>query len=160
MKRTALLSAIGVVACLGLARADETTYREERTVTPPPTSSSTTTQRMGDGSTRTMEQQTTIDPVTGQRVTRTTTTYTVQAIEPGHSVTLVSPDGRVTSYAITSSSMVPTDVVVGRHVTIESDPGTPTPTIRSMRFYESHDGDREKEKEEEHHHKHHHDDDD
>ena len=47
-------------------------------------------------------------------------TGTVQAIEPGKSVTVVLPDKKTVTYTIDTSSVVPTDIAVGKTYTIQT----------------------------------------
>lgn len=138
--RRLLWPALGLAASFSIAHAQtsssSSTVREERTVSTPSGSSTTTktSETMPDGTTKTTNERTVTDPTTGSQLRSTTTTYTVKALDPGKSVTLIGADGNATTYVIAPQSDVPTDVVVGRKVTIDTVPGSSS-EIRTIHTY-------------------------
>jgi hypothetical protein len=68
--------------------------------------------------------------------TTTTVTGTVRTYEVGKSVTLVRPDGSTVTYTVNSQSQLPTDVAVGKKVTITttSVTGEAQPVVQTMTY--------------------------
>jgi len=66
----------------------------------------------------------------------TTITGTVRTYETGKSVTIARPDGSSATYVITSQSQLPSDVAVGKKVTITttSVTGQAQPVIQTMTY--------------------------
>jgi hypothetical protein len=57
---------------------------------------------------------------------------TVQAYEPGQTITVVGPDSKTTVYTISSDVVVPQDVVVGKQVTLQTTVVSGKPVVRSV----------------------------
>jgi hypothetical protein len=74
-----------------------------------------------DGSIKT-ETQTTATNANGDQTTSkaTTITGTVSAWEPGKSVTFVLPDKKTVVYTVDSTSVVPSDIAVGKTYTVQT----------------------------------------
>jgi hypothetical protein len=107
MKRpTALLCALGVSALAGVALAQDSPSSQQTTTT-----KQTTTQISPDGS-----KVTTIEG----KVVR---------YEPGKTIVLVGPDSREVSYMLTDRVQVPTDVQVGREVSLTAEPSPSGPAV-------------------------------
>ena len=81
----------------------------------------TTQSVTSDGKLKTETQTRTIDP-NGNSTTlnSTSVTGTVSAFEPGKSVTIQLPDQKTVVYTIDNSSVVPSDVQVGKTYTIQT----------------------------------------
>ncbi len=62
-------------------------------------------------------------------VKTTTITGTVSAFESGRSITLVLPDKKTVVYTLDSSSVIPSDVAVGKTYTVEIVPSTSGPVV-------------------------------
>ena len=74
-----------------------------------------------DGQIKTETQTQSIDASGNQTMTKTVdVTGTVSAFDPGKSVTLVLPDKKTVVYTLDSSSIVPSDVAVGKTYTIQT----------------------------------------
>jgi len=110
-----------------------------------PDGSSTTTQvkeepgyTSGVGSTSNPEPAAQSDQ--GTQTTTTTTTKTtriigtVSAYEPGQSITIAGPNSKTTTYTITTDSQLPTDVAVGKQVTIETSVVSGKPVARTVTY--------------------------
>ena len=50
-----------------------------------------------------------------------TTFYTVQGFEPGRTLTLAGPDGKVISVSIDAQSMIPAEIAVGKTITLQTE---------------------------------------
>jgi hypothetical protein len=73
-----------------------------------------------DGSVKTETQTNTTDASGNQTSMKTTSiTGTVSAFDPGKSVTFVLPDKKTVVYTVDSSSVVPTDLAVGKSYTVQ-----------------------------------------
>jgi hypothetical protein len=81
----------------------------------------TTQSVTSDGKLKTETQTRTIDP-NGNSTTMNSTsvTGTVSAFEPGKSVTIQLPDQKTVVYTIDNSSVIPSDVAVGKTYTIQT----------------------------------------
>jgi hypothetical protein len=81
----------------------------------------TTQSVTSDGKLKTETQTRTIDP-NGNSTTMNSTsvTGTVSAFEPGKSVTIQLPDQKTVVYTLDASSVVPSDVAVGKTYTIQT----------------------------------------
>lgn len=64
----------------------------------------------------------------------TTVSGTVQAYEPGQSITVVGPDSKTTTYTITTDSQLPKDVAVGKKVTVQTTVVSGKPVVRSVQY--------------------------
>jgi hypothetical protein len=74
-----------------------------------------------EGQMKTETQTQSTDASGNQTMTKTTDiTGTISAIEPGKSVTVVLPDKKTVVYTIDTSSVVPSDVAVGKTYTIQT----------------------------------------
>ena len=93
-----------------------------------------TVEGVAPGVSKRTEKTTTTDPMTGEESTQTTTTYTVKGFQPHKSITLVSPDGRVTTYTLDAQSQVPADLTIGKHVVIQTDATSGLPIVRRMTY--------------------------
>lgn len=62
----------------------------------------------------------------------TTTTYTVQGFEPGRSMILAGPDGKTFTVSIDARSQVPTDVAIGKTITLQTETVGGQPTARHV----------------------------
>lgn len=85
-----------------------------------------TTQSMTpEGNLKTETRTQSTSPSGEQTTTKTTTvTGTVSAFQPGQSVTFVLPDKRTVVYTLDSSSIVPSDIAVGKTYTVETTRST------------------------------------
>jgi hypothetical protein len=76
----------------------------------------------------------------GQTTQTTTTTKTtrvmgtVRAYEPGQSITILGPGSKTTTYTITTDSRLPTDVAVGKQVTVETSVVGGKPVARTVTY--------------------------
>jgi hypothetical protein len=74
------------------------------------------------------------------QTTTTTTTKTtrimgtVSAYEPGQSITIAGPNSKTTTYTITTDSQLPTDVAVGKQVTVETSVVSGKPVARTVTY--------------------------
>lgn len=59
---------------------------------------------------------------------------TVQAYEPGQSITVVGPDSKTTTYTITTDSQLPKDVAIGKKVTVQTTVVSGKPVVRSVQY--------------------------
>lgn len=74
-----------------------------------------------DGKIKSETQTQTTDASGNQSTTKSTSiTGTVSAFEPGKSVTVMLPDQKTVVYSVDSSSVVPSDIAVGKTYTIET----------------------------------------
>lgn len=74
-----------------------------------------------DGQMKTETQTRSTDADGNQTTTNTTSiTGTVAAFEPGQSVTILLPDGKTAVYTLDASSVLPSDVAVGKSYTIQT----------------------------------------
>jgi len=76
---------------------------------------------------------------TGATTTTTTTKTTqvmgtVSAYHPGQSITIAGPNSKTTTYTITTDSQLPTDVAVGKQVTIETSTVSGKPVARTVTY--------------------------
>ncbi len=93
---------------------------------------STTSSSSSDTDSGAMPVQTT-QTTTSSR--RTTSIYgTVQAYEPGQSITVVGPNSKTTTYTITTDSQLPKDVAVGKRVTVQTTTVSGKPVVRSVQY--------------------------
>ena len=113
--------------------------------TNPDGSSSTTTQvkeepgyTSGVGSTSNPEPAAQSDQPAQTTTTTTTKTTrvmgTVSGYEPGQSITIAGPNSKTTTYTITTDSQLPTDVAVGKQVTIETSVVSGKPVARTVTY--------------------------
>jgi len=73
----------------------------------------------------------------GQTKTTSTTVYgTVTAFQPGQSISIEEPGQRTVTYMIDRSSELPTDMTIGKTVTIETTTvsGSPNPVVRKITY--------------------------
>jgi hypothetical protein len=108
----------------------------------------TTTQTTApDGNTVSKTEVTEQSPVTMSQAenpsgtTSTTTTTkttqimgTVSAYQPGQSITIAGPNSKTTTYTITTDSQLPTDVAVGKQVTVETSTVSGKPVARTVTY--------------------------
>ncbi len=81
----------------------------------------TTQSVTSDGKLKTETQTRTVDPNgNSSSMNSTSVTGTVSAFEPGKSVTLQLPDQKTVVYTIDASSVVPSDIAVGKTYTIQT----------------------------------------
>ncbi|MFN2634248.1 MAG: hypothetical protein ABR610_12610 [Thermoanaerobaculia bacterium] len=75
-------------------------------------------------------------PQTMQTTTTRATSIsgTVQAYEPGQSITVVGPNSKTTTYTITTDSQLPKDVAVGKQVTVQTTVVSGKPVVRSVQY--------------------------
>lgn len=67
------------------------------------------------------------------KTTKTTTVSgTVQAYQPGQSITIVGPGNKTTVYTIVDDSKLPQDVAVGKQVTMQTTVVSGKPVVRSV----------------------------
>lgn len=62
----------------------------------------------------------------------TTVNGTVQAYQPGQSITVVGPGNKTTTYTIVDDSKLPQDVAVGKQVTLQTTIVSGKPVVRSV----------------------------
>jgi hypothetical protein len=108
----------------------------------------TTTQTTApDGNTMSRTEVTEQSPATMSQAenpsgtTSTTTTTkttqimgTVSAYQPGQSITIAGPNSKTTTYTITTDSQLPTDVAVGKQVTVETSTVSGKPVARTVTY--------------------------
>ena len=75
-------------------------------------------------------QEQTTQQTTTSRVT--TVTGTVQAYEPGQSITIVGPDRKVTTYTISEDVQAPQTIAVGKRVTFKTTTVSGKPAVQSF----------------------------
>ena len=87
-----------------------------------------------DGQMKTETQTRSTDPSGNQTTTNTiSVTGTVSAFEPGQSVTILLPDGKTAVYTLDASSVLPSDVAVGKSYTIQTTRATSNgPLVRKI----------------------------
>lgn len=72
---------------------------------------------------------------TTQTTTKTTRiSGTIRSYEPGQSITIVGPGSKVTTYTLTTDSQIPTDVAVGKQVTVETSVVSGKPVARTVTY--------------------------
>lgn len=71
---------------------------------------------------------------TVQTTKTTTISGTVQAYEPGQSITVIGPGSKTTTYTITEESRLPEDVAVGKRVTVLTTVVSGKPVVQSVRY--------------------------
>lgn len=69
-----------------------------------------------------------------QTTKTTTVSGTVQAYEPGQSITVIGPGSKTTTYTITEESRLPEDVAVGKRVTVATIVVSGKPVVQSVRY--------------------------
>ncbi len=125
------------------------------TVTTPATATDANPQAMSSSGTSSSPQATTSQSQTttstsasattdssapAQTMQTTTTTRatsvsgTVQAYQPGQSITVVGPDSKTTTYTITTDSQLPKDVAIGKKVTVQTTVVSGKPVVRSVQY--------------------------
>ena len=113
------------------------------TVTAPATASGAASPQTMSSQSRTTTATSTSDTDSGPatQATQTTTSTrmvsvsgTVQAYEPGQSITVVGPNSKTTTYTITTDSQLPKDVAVGRRVTIQTTTVSGKPVVRTVQY--------------------------
>lgn len=127
MKHRILLSAGAIAAFAAFAGAQETPAPAA-----PDRDSSVTTQQSTQVTT---EKAAPVDVSASETSTSTTNvTGTVRTYEAGKSVTIVRPDGSTVTYMINPQSQLPSDVAVGRKVTVTTTTvsGSPQPVVQRM----------------------------
>lgn len=122
MKRTMPIYSLLVAGSLALAPAvfaQDSAAQQEPAASPQQTTEQTTTQQTdvnADGS-----------------MTKTTKTTTVEGkvvrYEPGKTIVIIGSDNKEMSYPLTAKVMVPTDVQVGRVVTLNTEPSASGPAM-------------------------------
>ena len=60
------------------------------------------------------------------------TSYTVKGFEPGRQITLVGPSGKVVTYTLDATSVVPVDLSIGKTVVIDSEQSQGSPVARRV----------------------------
>lgn len=72
---------------------------------------------------------------TTQTTTKTTrVSGTIRSYEPGQSITIVGPSSKVTTYTLTTDSQIPSDVAVGKQVTVETSVVSGKPVARTVTY--------------------------
>ena len=93
----------------------------------------TSTSITAEGQTkRTTEETRTSPSGVTTRTTTTTTSGKVEAYQPGKTLTIVGANGSKVTYLITDKSKVPTDLVIGKTVTIMPLSGTTEQTAETI----------------------------
>jgi hypothetical protein len=90
-----------------------------------------------DGQVKTTTETTEVEPSGTETKTQTTTVYgTVTAYEPGRSISLLQPSQKTVTYAIDSSSALPTGLATGKTVVIRTitRPGASRPLVRKVTY--------------------------
>ena len=126
MKHRILLTAGAIAAFAAFAGAQETPASAA------PDRDSSVTQRQSTETTVT-EKAVPADVSVGT-MGATSVTGTVRTYEAGKSVTIVRPDGSTVTYMINPESQLPSDVAVGRKVTVTTTTvsGSPQPVVQRM----------------------------
>lgn len=62
----------------------------------------------------------------------TKTSYTVKSFDPGRTITLVGPDGRVMTLGVDSTSEIPVDIGIGKHVNVQTEEVAGEPVARRV----------------------------
>jgi hypothetical protein len=130
MKSRFLISAGMIAAFAAFAAA-----QEAAPAAPDPDTSATTHQEMTQQSTET----TAAPGIASSTTTETTTTRgvsgTVRTYEAGKSVTIVRADGSTVTYMIDPTSQLPSDVAVGKKVTVTTTVGSSSqPVVQRMTY--------------------------
>jgi hypothetical protein len=87
----------------------------------------TTTSVTPEGRTKQTTEETRTGPAgESSRTTTTTVSGVVSAYESGKTVTVTRPDGTKTIYYLSPQTQVPSDLAVGKVVTVQVDPSSPT----------------------------------
>ncbi|HET9793114.1 MAG TPA: hypothetical protein VFS34_01535 [Thermoanaerobaculia bacterium] len=131
MKSRLLISAGMIAAFAAFAGAQETAAP----AAPEPDSSATTRQEV----TRQTTESTAVPDVSSSTTTETSSksvTGTVRTYEAGRSVTIVRPDGSSVTYLINPASQLPSDVAVGKKVTVTTTTvgGSPQPVVQRLTY--------------------------
>ena len=95
-----------------------------------------TTSVNSQGQTKTTSERTETN-ASGQTKTTITTVYgKVTAFQPGQSISIEEPGQRTVTYTIDSSSELPTDMAIGKTVTIQTTTvsGSPNPIVRKITY--------------------------
>src|SRR5215813_14536185 len=95
-----------------------------------------TTSVNSSGQTKTTTERTETN-ASGQTKTTTTTVYgTVTAFQPGQSISIEDPGQRTVTYTIDRSSELPSDLAIGKTVTIQTTTvsGSPNPVVRKITY--------------------------
>lgn len=80
------------------------------------------------------------DTANGQTQTTSTTTTTtrvmgtVRGYQPGQSITILGPDSKTTTYTLTTDSQLPSDVAIGKQVTVETAVVSGKPVARTVTY--------------------------
>jgi len=94
----------------------------------------TTTSTSSDGQTRTTTERTEMG-ASGETKTTTTTVYgTVSAFEPGQSITITREQGEPVTYVIDQESQLPTDLALGKKVTVKTTVIKGSPVARTVTY--------------------------
>ncbi|HKB72099.1 MAG TPA: hypothetical protein VKH46_14730 [Thermoanaerobaculia bacterium] len=132
MKHRILLSAGAIAAFAAFAGAQEIPAPAA-----PDRDSSVTTQRQSTQTTTT-EKAAPADVSSSSETSTSATSVsgTVRTYEAGKSVTIVRPDGTTVTYMINPASQLPSDVAVGRKVTVTTTTvsGSPQPVVQRMTY--------------------------
>ena len=92
----------------------------------------TTTSMSSDGQTRTTTEKTEMG-ASGETKTTTTTVYgTVSAFEPGQSITITREQGEPVTYVVDQQSQLPSDLAVGKKVTVRTTTIKGSPVARTV----------------------------
>ena len=94
----------------------------------------TTTQSSSAAAAAPSAAQTSKTSQTVQTTKTTTVSGTVQAYEPGQSITVIGPGSKTTTYTITEESRLPQDVAVGKQVTVATTIVSGKPVVQSVRY--------------------------
>ncbi|MCA1580508.1 MAG: hypothetical protein LC796_03785 [Acidobacteria bacterium] len=122
--------------------SSQTTSSPQATTSSSQTTSSpqATTSRSQQSKTTTTTSASGTDSGAPPQTMQTTTTRatsisgTVQAYEPGQSITVVGPNSKTTTYTITTDSQLPKDVAVGKQVTVQTTVVSGKPVVRSVQY--------------------------
>jgi len=130
MKSRFLISVGMIAGFAAFAAAQEATP-----AAPGPDTSATTHQEMTQQSTETTAAPGMASSTTTERTSKAVS-GTVRTYEAGKSVTIVRPDGSTVTYMIDPTSQLPSDVAVGKKVTVTTTTvgGSPQPVVQRMTY--------------------------
>ena len=106
--RFILLAGIAAAGFAAMAAAQDATYPQQ-----------TTEQTTGDAQTTTTTKTTTING-------------SVIKYQPGHTIVIREPDRKVVTYTLTTDSEIPTDITVGKKVTVYTTAGDSGPVVKKV----------------------------
>ena len=130
MKSRFLISAGMIAAFAALAGAQES----PAPAAPEPGGSITTHRQSIETTTTGMAAPAGVSESSATSTSTTSVTGTVRTYEAGKSVTIVRPDGTTVTYLINPESQLPSDVSIGRKVTVTTTTvgGSPQPVVQRL----------------------------